>query len=212
MRWLAHDADPGDRLFKEIVRCDTCGQAQQEQYLRQLCGLTGEMLGWRLANTDCSADNAAVFDTVRTLSSVPAWLLTLHGPNGRGKTRMLSVLVNEGRAANWTAVYLTTAELLDHLRSAYAPNSPEASFDGLWDKVIHAKILALDELDRWNPTPWAQEKFFELVDQRYRRGDECLTAFATNAEPQTLPAYLHSRIYDRRCVVLRLDGPDWRQI
>lgn len=80
------------------------------------------------------------------------------------------------------------------------------------DKVTTCTVLALDEFDRWSPTPWAQEKFFELIERRYRAGTQQLTCFATNAELADLPQYVTSRILDRRGQYFRLGGPDWRQL
>ena len=212
MRFLTLDIPAGHPNFSQIVRCDVCGHAQQQAYLLKLSGLAGEMLGWTLDKTTRNAGNAAAFDDVAAAASNPQWFLTLHGKNGVGKSHLLAVLVNAGRANGWTSIYLTTAGLMDHLRSAYAPGQTAVTFDGLWDKIVNAKILVLDELDRWNPTPWSQEKFFELIDHRYRNGMTMLTAFATNSDLDNLPPYLSSRNYDRRCQVHEITGSDLRSI
>jgi DNA replication protein DnaC len=109
------------------------------------------------------------------------------------------------------SVYMTPAGLLSHLRAAYAPDAP-SSFDETWDRVTRARILALDELDRWNPMAWAQEKFFDLIDNRYREGKSVLTTFACNARLEGLPGYLTSRMADYRCAMFTLEGPDQRRV
>jgi DNA replication protein DnaC len=128
-----------------------------------------------------------------------------------GKTRLLVCIVNAGRAAGLSSVYMTTAGLLSHLRATYAPDAPHG-FDATWDRITRARILVLDELDRWNPTAWAQEKFFELIDHRYREGATVLTAFASNARLEELPGYLASRIADHRCLLFTIEGPDQRRV
>lgn len=193
-----------------VERCSVCGEKKQAEFLERICMLDGEMLGWNLANTKRTQYNGAAYDAVQRLAQQPAWFLTLHGGNGRGKTRLLACLVNAGRVAQWTSVYLTTAELMDHLRSAYSPES-HITFDGLWERIVSARILVLDEMDRFNATDWAQEKFFELIEQRYRRGGQCLTALATNLSVDALPSYVFSRVMDRRGAVHELTGPDWRR-
>ena len=214
MGWLVHDVSPGHALFgsRGLVPCDVCGQQRQAAYLLDLCGLTGEMLGYTFQTTKRLTANAAAYDAARQVVAYPQWFLTLQGAPGVGKTRLLGTIVNEARAAGRKAVYTTTAELLDHLRAAYAPGVAGAlTFDALLDKVTDCTVLALDEFDRWNPTAWAQEKFFQLIEARYRDGERRLTCFATNAELDTLPQYITSRMQDRRCRVYTLSGPDIRR-
>lgn len=206
MEWVYPDGD----YRKRIERCSVCGPHRQAEYLRRMDGLTSEMRTWSFSNSVTSR-NAEAWQAARAVAQSPEWFLTLAGPYGVGKTRMLTCVVNEAREARWPAVYMTTAALLDHLRSAYAPNA-EVSFDGMWSRVVSARVLALDELDRWNPTPWAQEKFFQLIDARYRAGAEMLTVFATNSEIETLPGYVQSRMMDRRCRIFKMSGGDVRQV
>lgn len=209
MIWTYVEDDRASVIGARLERCPVCGEHKQAEFLEHICMLEGEMLGWTLANTKRTPANADAYDAVQRLAQKPTWFLTLHGANGRGKTRLLSCLVNAGRAARWTSVYLTTAELMDHLRSAYNPES-HITFDGLWERIISARILVLDEMDRFNATDWATEKFYQMIEQRYRRGAECLTALATNLPLNALPSYVYSRLIDRRGAVHELTGPDWR--
>lgn len=204
--WVYPDMD----YHKPIERCSVCGPNRQSEYLRKMDGLTNEMRGWTFGNTSPNR-NSEAWQTARAVAQSPEWFLTLTGPYGVGKTRMLSCIVNEARESRWPAVYLTTAALLDHLRSAYSPGA-EVSYDAMWERVTTARVLALDELDRWNPTPWAQEKFFQLIDARYRAGAEMLTVFATNNDIEGLPGYVQSRMMDRRCRIFKMSGGDVRQV
>ena len=195
-----------------IVDCQVCNRNGQQQYLEGICGLTPEMRSWTYANTTGTQHNGDAYDYGQALVASPHHFYTLYGPFGTGKTRLLSCLVNAGRAHGWPSVYITTAELFDHLRSTYAPARVGAlTFDGMWDKIANARILALDECDRFSPTSWATEKWFELVEMRYRMGVDHCTAFATNADIETLDGYLVSRMYHRESRVFELRGGDWRQ-
>ena len=212
MRWLAYDVEAGHPNFSQLVRCDVCGTDQQQTYLAKLSGLSGEMLRWTLDTTTKTPGNAGAYDAIQSLVDKPSWFITLHGTNGVGKTRLLTALVNAGRRQGWKSVYMTTAGLLDHLRSAYAPGRSSVTFDGVWDKIVTAKILVMDEVDRWSATAWAQEKFFELIDHRYRNGLTLLTGFATNNTIEDMPPYLSSRIQDHRCQIHEITGQDMRRV
>ena len=161
--WLQYDVPVGHPQFKDIVRCDVCGSGKQQSYLRDLCGLAGEQLAWTFANTKRDDANWQAFDAAQLLAGNPQRFLALLSPAkyGVGKTRLLACIVNAARMAGHTAIYTTTADVLDYLRAAYAPNA-EVSYDGRFDTLRKARVLALDEFDRWAPTAWAQEKFFQL--------------------------------------------------
>jgi DNA replication protein DnaC len=209
--FVQYDAPVGSSHFSQAVPCPACGSSQQQARLDRLCGLPAEYKSLCLADTYRRPDMAAALDAIAALAAEPCWFLTLTGPVGVGKTHLLAVLVNEARAHGWPSVYLVMADLLGHLRMAYDPKA-EATYDNLWERLLVARVLALDEFDSWNPTPWAQEKFFQLMDARYREGAHRLTAFATNADLDALPDKLTSRMRDRRCRVFHLAGADMRQV
>jgi DNA replication protein DnaC len=76
-------------------------------------------------------------------------------------------------------------------------------------------VLFLDELDKSNDTPWAQERMFQLLDQRYQRAvrEEALTVIASNKSTDALDGYLKSRLYDVRVgQVVYLNGTDARKV
>lgn len=203
----------GHPLFKAPVQCDVCGDGLQQEYLRDLCGLSGEQLTWTFANTDRTKANELAFDAAQLLAGNPQRFYALLSPGkyGVGKTRLLSCIVNAAREAGHTAIYTTTADVLDYLRSAYAPNAA-VSYDDRLETLRNARVLALDEFDRWAPTAWAQEKFFQLVDYRYRNADKLLTAFAANSDISILPGYVSSRMNDVSNYVFAMTGQDVRRV
>jgi DNA replication protein DnaC len=203
----------GHPQFKATVRCDVCGSGQQQAYLRDLCGLAGEQLAWTFATTKRNEANEAAFDAAQLLAGNPQRFLALLSPAtyGVGKTRLLACIINAARTAGHTAIYTTTADVLDYLRSAYAPNA-EVAYDGRFDTLRNARVLALDEFDRWQPTAWAQEKFFQLIDYRYRNAETLLTVFAANADISILPGYIASRMHDVNNYVFLMTGQDVRRV
>lgn len=211
MQFMVRDVPVGHEHFGKLFPCPLCGRKRRAAYLERICGLTGEMSGWTFENTRRLSWNADAYDTARAAASVPRWFFTLTGPSGRGKTRLLACIVNAGRAAGLLSVYTTTSGLLSTLREALSPEAG-ASFDEQWKRFTTAPILAVDEVDRWHSTSWAEERFFDLVDIRYRRGAEMLTCFAANAQPKEAAEYVASRVSDARCRHFHLAGIDLRQV
>lgn len=136
-------------------------------------------------------------------------IVTLTGKPGTGKSSVLIAAVNAARELGVPAVYTTVTDLLDYLRQAYAPNT-NLDFDARWDLLIRAEVLALDELDEFNTTPWAMERFLRLIDERWRAMDTCLTLCATNSRINSLPEKVASRLRDGRGYIFELKGADMR--
>lgn len=196
--------------------CPDCNKVGRERsaWLRTLCRVPSRYLD----------ANLSAFQTTKQTSTLPGLLdvrlkdtagthwVTLWGAPGVGKTLLLCGAVNEAVAAGRVGVYVTVPDLLDHLRKAYNPAS-HIDGDRFWDTLVRADVLALDEIDRFNPTAWAKEKFFELVNHRYN--EPGLTLFATN-RPVTpgaplmadAPGYFESRL--AQGLVIEVKGIDRR--
>lgn len=203
------DVPIGHSLFGKAIPCG-CQTERRVDRLAKVSRLSGEMLTWQFENTLRHAGNAEAFDAALALAEKPAWMLTLHGANGRGKTRLMVCLVNEARRRGTPGLYITTEELLDYLRETFSPQSDQP-YGQFWSRLTSVPILILDEFDRFNPTPWAEAKFFQLIEARYRQGEELLTGLATNMRVDSLPDALRSRIRDRRCRVCAVQGVDVRE-
>jgi DNA replication protein DnaC len=225
--WLYPTDDLGrpTGLFRgadALVRCSICTSDKQQEVLDKLCGLTAEMKKWRLEDMMQLDDTPNMVKArsvaIRTIE-LRRHFITFYGHVGTGKTYLLASIINAVRLKGFLAVYITMADLLDHLRRAYNPEYGEADYDALWDKLIKASALAIDEIDKFRPTPWAEEKVFQLIDARYRESNEKCTIFATNRQVEAgvqllpesrYPGYLESRLMDGRGEVIYLDGGDLR--
>jgi DNA replication protein DnaC len=96
----------------------------------------------------------------------PMGWLVLTGPSGSGKTHLAVAVANRCIERGQTTLFIVVADLLDHLRAAYSPDSP-VSYDELFDQVRNAPVLALDDLGTQSTTPWAQEKLFQVINHRF---------------------------------------------
>lgn len=210
--WVYHDVPVSHSEFGKAFRCNCQYNADVErrrQYLLRIDGLTPDERKLRFDILQVR-DNGAAIEKVQLATSRRRGSVTLTGRPGLGKSALLICAVNEAREANVPAVYTTITDLLDYLKQAYNPQNGGLTFDSRWDLLIRAEVLALDELDEFNTTPWAMERFLRLIDERWRRMDQGLTLLATNSRINALPDKVASRLRDGRGEVIEMQGADMR--
>ncbi len=151
---------------------------------------------------------ALALDNAQRFVREPRGWLLLEGTYGSGKTHLAAAIGSARLAQGDSVLFITSPDLLDHLRAAYAPNS-EISYDETFDRVRNADLLILDDLGVEKPSPWAQEKLFQLLNHRYVY--QLATVITTNADIDRLDARVRSRLLDTlhttRCTIT---APDYR--
>jgi DNA replication protein DnaC len=134
----------------------------------------------------------------------------LEGGFGCGKTHLAAAVGNMRLAHGDNVLFVTTPDLLDHLRSAYGPSS-EVGYDETFERVRNTTMLILDDLGVENPSPWAQEKLFQLLNHRYSH--RLPTIITTNADPDNLDARIRSRLLDNNLISrVKIRAPDYRNL
>ena len=212
--WVTLDVPIEDKRFGKAVPC-VCRSEEQRQarlrYLHSICRIPSRYVG---AETDRPDIALAIRESTRRQQ-----FITVTGPYGTGKTTLLCAAVQQAITQHMlTSVYVLMADLLDHLRRAYEPNS-KVNGDEFWDTLLACDVLAIDELDRFKTTEWAEQKLFQFVNERYNR-TRGLTLFATNRTVapgmrdgviSETPGYLESRLLESGNRVIVLEGADLRR-
>lgn len=214
-----------DPNFGKIIRCDICSETGRREWLIKNCGLEEAHQGYRLADwrlgswpdeteAECKARSDRIAERIAAKGAIEqvlerqAGLLTFWGDFGSGKTYALQIVTNEARAQMIESLYVTMADVLDHLRNLYAQ---KVDWSPYWQRLLDVPVLCLDEVTRYNETQWAAERVWMLADKRYSRRASHLTVFATNNDPnELLPVvepvgYLYSRCRQGTIVELRGD-------
>ena len=185
------------------VPCE-CQDAARIQRLIDLSRLSANELKFRLA--DCWNVNTRT--KAAALLEHNGWL-TLVGPFGTGKSFLLKATVNEARLMGRVALYITMADLLQHFKESFNTETQTMNYTDLWKQVTTCSVLAIDEVDRYNPTPWAEEQLFRLANERYQYWQERATLWATN-NFESVVGYLRDRMSDGRFRIIRLNAASVR--
>lgn len=158
------------------------------------------------------AEEGEAWDALPGENGVPRdararWLL-LMGRYGSGKTHLAAAVGNRWLERGGQAYFTTSADLLDHLRGTFGPNSA-VGYDDLFQRMRNVSLLILDDFGAEAVTSWAREKLFQLLNHRYIH--RLPTVFTTNEALADLDGRLHSRLQDTELVShVRLPVPDYR--
>ena len=106
------------------------------------------------------------YEAARAFADEPKGWLVLVGSSGSGKTHLAAAIANHCLKNNRPAFYITTPDLLDHMRATFSPSS-EIPYDEFFEQVRNAPLLILDDLGVQSSTPWAKEKLDQLLNHRF---------------------------------------------
>ena len=99
-------------------------------------------------------------------------------------------------------------EMIDKLRNLVR-NSGDP--DAYLDRWCAVPLIAIDEIDKYDTTEFAEKSIFRLFNARYQRLATAGTLLAYNLDRESrLPPFLRSRINDGRFHHVRLGGGDVR--
>ncbi len=145
--------------------------------------------------------------TFNFAQSPQGWLVLL-GDNGCGKTHLAAAIANYLLQADKSVLFIVVPDLLDHLRSAFSPES-RISYDELFEKVKNAPVLILDDFGEQSATPWAQEKLYQLINYRYNA--RLATVITTCFTLDEIESRISSRMVDPSIsLVFNITAPDYR--
>ncbi len=129
---------------------------------------------WPDGLRDCRFDNFVagsknlheVWEAAWSFAEVPEGWLVVIGVVGCGKTHLAAAIKNERDKQGFQTLFMTTPDLLDHLRATYAPDS-NVTYDRGFDAIRNAEVLILDDYGAHSSTAWAEEKLFQLLNHRF---------------------------------------------
>jgi DNA replication protein DnaC len=153
-----------------------------------------------------SLENA--LKTATDYARSPQGWLVFTGTYACGKTHLAAAIANARADLGQPPMLISVSDLLDHLRATFSSNSP-VSLDRRFEEIRNAPLLILDAVGEQSPTPWANEKLFQLID--YRHLNKLPTVITTAKHVLDLEPRLQSRILDARlCTICAIDAPGYR--
>ncbi len=203
-RWLTAEVPVGHPDFGKAQPCQCRADAsggERESRLRRYANmgpLSRRTFGsldpnGRANDPESKRLFGMAYEVALAYAESPSGWLTLTGPNGSGKTHLAAAIANYCIENGRPVFFVHVPDLLDDLRSTYAPTS-DMSYSELFEQVNNAPLLVLDGLGTQSPTPWAQEKLQQIFNRRANA--ELPTVVTTAADLAEIDPYIHSRMTD----------------
>ncbi|MEM9953537.1 MAG: ATP-binding protein [Chloroflexota bacterium] len=216
---IKYAVQPEDKRFGKLFRCPNNPveiDHQRHERMRRMSNLD--------AFSEKSLDNFEIdvagysdkerqslqmaFKAATNYAENPDGWLLLEGAYGCGKTHLAAAVGNHRLQKGDMVLFITTPDLLDHLRASFAPNA-ESTYDESFERLRNSGILIIDDLGVENPSEWAQEKMFQLLNHRYTHRKP--TIITTNRNLDTLDPRIRSRLLDVNVIHhVSIHAPDYR--
>ena len=209
--WVLYAVPFGHPLFGQMHECPDCDTAARQRLarLRQLSGIVGELQKCTFENFERVRGAAEACKAAQAFAEEPKGWLVLTGGYGSGKTHLAAAVNNYLEARLKPVLFAVVPDLLDHLRATFAPGSP-VEYDELFEAVRTVPILILDDLAAENPTAWAMEKLYQILDYRARLN--LPTLITTNLKVEQFEGRLRTRLTNRLIAKVVVNkASDYRQ-
>ncbi|HUV27554.1 MAG TPA: ATP-binding protein [Anaerolineales bacterium] len=137
----------------------------------------------------------------------PNGWLVFTGPYGCGKTHLAAAIGNYRNEKGQPPIFVTSIELLDHLRATFNPES-NIRFDRQFKEFQTCAFLILDDLGTESMTPWVKERIDQLFNARYNA--KLPTVITTSKRFDEIDDRIRSRMLDKRlCRIFGITAPSY---
>src|SRR6266699_315481 len=205
-RFMRADVPVGHELFGTAIPChctELVRKGKEQQELAELSGIDHlrRFQPATFATFKRTAPGVGeAFRQAKQFAACPDGWLVMTGPCGCGKTHLAAAIGKERLAAGDTILFQTAPDLLDRLRSSFAP-SVEQSYDELFQQMKEADVLILDAYGAEQSTAWANEKMFQLFNHRYNKSLPTVVT-SNNVQLSGIDPRVYSRLHDKDLVTL----------
>ena len=134
----------------------------------------------------------------------------IYGRAGNGKSHLAAALVNTVIKRGYTAVFFEVPDLFTQIKATYNGEGDESK---ILRSLSICDLLVLDDAGAERPSEWVQEKFYQIINTRYK--NNLPLVITTNTKDMAgLEDVIGFRAYDRvleMCEPLKNNGESYRR-
>ena len=208
--WLRNDLPIDHPDFGKMVRCD-CKKKEDARFLQEISRMTERERDVGMEDlVERGKGSSSLIESGKEFCKNPKGILTVYGGTGNAKSLLLQAVVNTILEKGKAAIYTTMFDLMGYIREAYDDDDDTAL--SRLDRFRTIPVLAIDEFDKVKTTDWVLSQVTSLVDRRHRDGlgGKSGTLIAMNADIETMPGWIFSRLTDGRNTLIHNTDSDLR--
>lgn len=210
-REIPHPACQAKQLERERAQRDERRLAEFNAMLRQ-SGFPGEIHEKTLASFRVDPENSKAVELVRRWRPSDRFGFWFQGPPGSGKSHLMGSFVHRYYAAARdqvpSMIWWSVPFLFDRMQKDF---SRDDGAEPIFNQVLKAEVLFLDDLGAQQGKPWETERLFQIFDHRINW--KLPTFVTTNLTSDEVKASMHERVSSRLiglCMPVVLVGRDRR--
>lgn len=175
--------------------------------------------GLTFDNYAIDAGNKNAVNWAKSIVKNPQQGVYIYGGAGTGKTFLAAILAQELMKTGKSVLFVDVPSLLDNLKTTFNNKSGnDTTLDEMMEALQAADMLILDDMGTENPTNWAAERIFIIVNDRYNAQKPVivtsnleLDALLTHFTDEIIGARIVSRL-QQMCKLAEINGGDRRLI
>ena len=201
----------GDPDFGRAVMCNCLAAQLDERHLQdlQLQSNLSAMEHLTFDTFDPKVPGVGdAYDAAVEFAREPRGWLVFFGGFGCGKTHLAAAIAHELVGRRTSVLFQVVPALLNEIRATFSPNNPVQQHE-LFNAILRANVLILDDLGEEHDTPWVREQLYLIFNHRYNQ--RMPTVVTTNRDIEKIDPRISSRMFDQRIArTVHLDALDYR--
>ena len=165
-----------------------CRYMKAEQAARRIsrnferCRIPPKYVGKDFESYEVTDENAVAVKWAKyVVEKKPTQGLLLYGTPGVGKTHLAAIIAQELLKAGKTVIFGDIPSILDAMKATFGNESKQTSLEELMKALEEVDLLILDDIGTENPTEWAAERLYLIVNSRYSAGKPIIATSNFNA-------------------------------
>ena len=169
-----------------------CRYYKAEQAARRIsrnferCRIPLKYIGKDFDSYEVTKDNAVAVQWAEyVVKKNPQQGLLLYGTPGVGKTHLAAIIAQKLIKSGKTVIFCDIPSLLDAMKATFNNTEKQASLDDVMKSLEEVEMLILDDIGAENPTEWAAERLYLVINNRYNAGKPIIATSNFNATELT---------------------------
>lgn len=149
---------------------DVCGYERERRLRKKIdrAQIPARYSGLTFEDYNVDAGNKNAVNWAKRFIRNPEQGLFIYGSAGTGKTMLAAILAQELMKTGKSVLFVDTPNLLDNLKTTFdKKDSNDTTLDEMMRALQAADVLILDDMGTENPTDWAAERVFLIINDRY---------------------------------------------